>query len=176
MRARSSWVGIILKSWKYDAHDETTLQCLQMKMAHILPMNQLLRILGLATLLLLAGCSPSERWQFEDAGGFKFPESFVVQSFQSSPDIQLLSGTMAPAQALALVQATPGFVHAQPGPETASWKDLNYLRTFVYQMKKMDQEREILYHLDVRTGTFDGYVTFIYGGGGGSFSSPWRGL
>ncbi len=149
--------------------------CLSMKAVHQRLTNQLLGILGLATLLLSAGCFENERWQFEDAGGFKFPESFVVESFQSSPDIQLLSGTMAPAQALALVQATPGFAHARPGPETASWKDLTYLMAFVYQMKKTDKERKILYHLDVRTGKFDGFVSFIYGGGGGAFSQPWSG-
>jgi hypothetical protein len=126
-------------------------------------------ILGCLLAIILLGCNRARYFNFEELGGFKFPESFAEQEYYSSSTIEHLRGKMAVTDAKAIVNAGHGFRRAilptdtVPAEAVASWPK--------YALHNNDKERKTVMHLDIATGEFDGFVTFPNSVGGDSHKS-----
>ena len=129
--------------------------------------------LGLSFLLLLciSSCQLTQYYEFEEMGGFKFPESFVTESYVSSSSIMILKGVMDTTDARRIVNTTAGFEQDWPPGIIIPFDEFKSTLSKKFVMRKQDRERKILYHIDISTGKFDGYVYFIFASGGGT-SAP----
>ena len=132
------------------------------------PHRRLLLFSALSLLLLIGGCQLSQYDEFEEMGGFKFPDSFVTESYMQSSSIMILKGVMDTTDARRIVNTTAGFEQDWPPGIMIPLDEFKSTVSKKFVMRKQDRERKILYHIDISTGKFEGYVYFIFSGGGGS--------
>ncbi|MBK9449358.1 MAG: hypothetical protein IPN95_08065 [Bacteroidetes bacterium] len=122
--------------------------------------------LGLGIGLQACGRYP-ERYHIEDLGGFTLPESFSQEEFIESSTLNFLKGHMDPADAVLLVKNAFGFEKAKR--PTKEWLGVQLYEEVpdVYEKHREDKERIGYFQVNVRTGHFEGTVTFRFAGSGG---------
>jgi hypothetical protein len=108
-----------------------------------------------------------ERYHIEDLGGFTLPESFSQQEFIESSTIHILKGKMDPEDAVALVKTAYGFEKAKRPTHKLMEIQLYEEVPDLYEKRREDKERIGLFQVNVRTGYFEGSVTFRFAASGG---------
>ena len=91
-------------------------------------------------------------------GKFKFPKSFVETEYYCSSGMEHLRGKMDPADAKAIVKGTREFT---PDMAIGEFIPLNeVIHSPKYVLRKSDADRTALMHINIKTGEFEGSVTF----------------
>ena len=122
--------------------------------------------MGLAMAVQACGRYP-ERYHIEDLGGFTLPESFSQEEFIESSTVNFLKGKMDPNDAVSLVKNAFEFEKAKR--PTKEWMGVQLYEEVpdVYEKRREDKERIGYFQVNVRTGHFEGTITFRFTASGG---------